>query len=621
MPTFQISGGNISARVTYTTESSISENRSTVRITRVEIRSNENVYESCWLTGKITVNGSAAAELTLSSLAGCGVILSGSWAGGGSNWSGWAGTAVRVNHKADGTCTHIPVSVSLSVTTTAGVYRGGVSATQYIDLPAIPRASGVSVTPAALGQKVQIRISAVTSGVTETLTWACGTEQGTIGQGLTGTVEWTPPLTLAAQAPAADSVEIHLTVTSFLSGKQLGSSKTSFRCPIPESVVPSLAVTVTEQMGHREKYGGFVRGKTQIRVQTTAAGAYGSTIAQTDVRFGGLTAQGTDAAFLPPDGGSVKLTVTVTDSRDRKASVSQTVQVLSYTEPAASVENLYRCSADGSELPDGGYGAVIFSGSATQLGANTVRWYLEYRQRGSEGWSRTEMTEYQGVFLPQSAAFVFPAGVDRAFEIRIVCEDDFACRTSGTALLPVAFAMLDLCRESKAVGIGQRANNAGMLSVGMDMKLSGHRITDLGKAKMPTDAVSFNDVYPVGSIFLSVAETSPAALFGGTWERIKDRFLLAAGDGYAAGDMGGSADAVVVSHSHYTSTAGEYFVTSEQSAASNQRITPSSSGTRYVDAQTVSHAHHRTATAASGESGAGKNMPPYLVVYIWKRTA
>ena len=48
-------------------------------------------------------------------------------------------------------------------------------------------------------------------------------------------------------------------------------------------------------------------------------------------------------------------------------------------------------------------------------------------------------------------------------------------------------------------------------------------------------------IYPVGSIYMSVNATSPASLFGGTWEQLKDRFLLAAGDTYAAGSTGGEA--------------------------------------------------------------------------------
>ena len=50
-----------------------------------------------------------------------------------------------------------------------------------------------------------------------------------------------------------------------------------------------------------------------------------------------------------------------------------------------------------------------------------------------------------------------------------------------------------------------------------------------------------NLIYPVGSIYLSVNSANPQTLFGGTWEQLKDRFLLGAGDGYSAGSVGGEA--------------------------------------------------------------------------------
>lgn len=129
-------------------------------------------------------------------------------------------------------------------------------------------------------------------------------------------------------------------------------------------------------------------------------------------------------------------------------------------------------------------------------------------------------------------------------------------------------------------------------------------------------------VYPVGSIYISVSETSPEQIFGGKWEQIKDQFILAAGDKYEAGNEGGSADAVVVQHSHKPSATSELFVTSEEGEANNTRVTYSSSGNRWVDGQTAqSHFHHRYSTETVGESGAGKNMPPYVTAYVWKRTA
>ena len=130
-------------------------------------------------------------------------------------------------------------------------------------------------------------------------------------------------------------------------------------------------------------------------------------------------------------------------------------------------------------------------------------------------------------------------------------------------------------------------------------------------------------IYPIGSIYMSVNNTSPSTLFGGTWEQIEDKFLLASGTSYSNGATGGSADATLVSHNHTTRETGEYFVTSENSDSNNTRVTYSSSGNRYVDGMTSNSTpfHHRTATGYNGSSATGKNMPPYLVVNIWKRTA
>ena len=130
-------------------------------------------------------------------------------------------------------------------------------------------------------------------------------------------------------------------------------------------------------------------------------------------------------------------------------------------------------------------------------------------------------------------------------------------------------------------------------------------------------------VYPVGSIYMSVNTVSPSVLFGfGVWEKIEDKFLLGSGTTYANGSTGGSADAVIVSHSHKPYADGENFVTSEENTANNTRVAYSASGNRWVDGQTSqSNFHHRTSTNKVGEDGTGKNMPPYIAVNIWKRTA
>ena len=78
---------------------------------------------------------------------------------------------------------------------------------------------------------------------------------------------------------------------------------------------------------------------------------------------------------------------------------------------------------------------------------------------------------------------------------------------------------------------------------------------DLSAMNAYLKAFVLESVYPVGSIYTSTNSTSPATRFGGTWVQIKDRFLLAAGDSYAAGGTGGAATVTLTtanlpSHKH-----------------------------------------------------------------------
>lgn len=116
--------------------------------------------------------------------------------------------------------------------------------------------------------------------------------------------------------------------------------------------------------------------------------------------------------------------------------------------------------------------------------------------------------------------------------------------------------------------------------------------------------------YPVGAIYLSAAATSPASLFGGTWERLKDRFLLGAGDTYAAGSTGGEAEVALTGeqngpHSH------EYSISKD--------TTPSGYGGGTVLSNNLYE--YKQPTSSAGDGKPHNNMPPYLTVYMWKRVA
>jgi len=103
------------------------------------------------------------------------------------------------------------------------------------------------------------------------------------------------------------------------------------------------------------------------------------------------------------------------------------------------------------------------------------------------------------------------------------------------------------------------------------------------------------DAHPVGSLYWSSDPTDPSTLFGGTWVRIKDRFVLAVGDTYANGETGGSAtvkltESQLPTHKHSFTPAGTVSVTTNPtftgSAVNTGGMSANSSGyikfTRYT---------------------------------------
>lgn len=134
-----------------------------------------------------------------------------------------------------------------------------------------------------------------------------------------------------------------------------------------------------------------------------------------------------------------------------------------------------------------------------------------------------------------------------------------------------------------------------------------------------------NIIYPVGSIYMSTSSTSPATLFAGTsWERIEGRFLLAAGSTYAAGSTGGEAThtltvAEMPNHDH------NQVAENEPQGGTGPLVAENMDGdvpTGVVNqGNTLANNKSTINTAPAGGGQAHNNMPPYLAVYVWKRTA
>ena len=189
--------------------------------------------------------------------------------------------------------------------------------------------------------------------------------------------------------------------------------------------------------------------------------------------------------------------------------------------------------------------------------------------------------------------------------------------------------------------------------------------------KKGTEKYYVHPYFPIGSIYINISNINPSTYFGGTWERLKDRFLLAVGDVYKENTTGGSESVTLTtdqipSHNHglnnhthsyakANSSTGDTVLTIDQIPSHSHAISSPFykfaelaygvhgdvfKGEKHQDSSFSTaatgggkgHNHSISTTStnsgtASGNTvntGGGKshsNMPPYLTVYMWKRTA
>ena len=414
----------------------------------------------------------------------------------------------------------------------------------------------------------------------------------------------------------------------------------TFTLYVPESVRPvaSVAYGLINDNAVAKSWGIALRGMSRVSYHVGAAGTQGATLASCLFSLGAQQLTGFSGQTPPLSAAGIfRPTARVSDSRGRTITVEGApLTVWDYHPPTLSSVSVIRCNSAGTADENGAYLKVRAVASCAEVGGrNSVSLTVRLRKAGG-AWGSAKS-------LVSGTAEILLASAGEVYEAEFSAVDTLGSVKTVTAMSGTAAVAFHLREGGQGAAFGKRAGSDGLhcawdahfdSAVNVAGKVSAGALQVGGKSLLDL-------VYPVGAVYMSLSAANPATLFGGTWLPIEGKFLLAADTAHPAATTGGAenhtltveqlpahshrvygdTDATSVGHDHgipniKNGAAGEYGAYAETWGYG--------SGERELNTNFVDITHIHRVDVVSQTTGGGTSfslMPPYMAVYMWRRTA
>lgn len=565
-----------------------------------------------------------------------------------------------VTHNADGSRT-VPIKTFFNGNNAP--YLIDITTIATITLPTIARASQprLDAPSKEFGQSFTIYTDRASTDFTHTVKFAFGAQNGTIATGVTDSTVWITPTYLAAQIPSNNSGVGTITLETYSGTTLIGTKTIAFTLTVPTSW---RAVLTTAHSGFSwvnspaQLTGYVIQNISTLTLSLVAAlndlvSAYGTTITGYQVRFStydsGEVAYNNSAVTNSP--GLININgvyYAYYKIKDARGNWSNEVQeqiagtgstIYAYGAPANTGFNVAR-----NATPTIADFQMNFARSSVN-NANTWSYQRQY-------WNGSSWVNIDVSVVPISTDTItstlthsLPYVENLVYQVRVKLTDLFSTvyyeDTLPTSAVP--FVM-----SATGAGAGKIPTNTvydfevGVRGLGSDGPVKGTQLqSSIASGTPPLTVVSPTLVpnlnvekvggstltqvittavaaallaaYPVGSIYISVSPTNPGTLFGGTWTTFSNGRALV---GWFSADTDFDTAEKYGGEKAHTLTVAEI-------PGSNVNIYTGATGGS-LSGGALTYAGGRSGSAygtISYGGGAHNNMPPYMVVYMWKRTA
>ena len=368
---------------------------------------------------------------------------------------------------------------SFSAWAEAALYTYAISSTRYdyyIDLPQIPRASSISVSGSTMDSPITIQISKAVSSFTHTLVCYFGNKNGTIvSQTSNSSVTWTPlSEQLASQIPNSESGTGTLTCITYNGNTEVGRKSINFTLKVPSDVRPSISAFTSSIASTKPSGCGlYVKNNSTVQWAVSASGIYGSTIRKCVISGPNLSYTSTissrsyraTSATLTTCGTKI-YTVTITDSRGRTATKTQSIYVSDYNPPVITSANSFRSDANGTLNGSGEYVTHKLTSSFYTLnGKNNIKIEAFSKKSSDSTYLNSVIIKNDSKDDTVNYTYTYPNSsfkADTKYDFKIVISDSIGQSATVYTHVGTKNVPINIASDNNSIAIGcfaQKATN------------------------------------------------------------------------------------------------------------------------------------------------------------------